>query len=147
MAAFPAITVAELTAGKDITPFLLTDYKVGYEGSNTVTETSVLDTAEINVPTMKKYSGSLHVFRSYLTTGKTGDDDLLLTFAGANETGYFVRRTGPLATQAPAIGDVVEAYKFIADVPQIESGTGSGFLKATIPLLSIGIARLQITLT
>jgi hypothetical protein len=148
VAAFPAITATEVTAGVELTPYLLTDYKVGMGGSKSVNEMGVGDLADINVPTIKTYAGSLHLFRSIIvSTGLAGTDDLLATFPAGGATGYFVRRTGPLATVAATTGQVVEAYKFISDAPDIESGTGSGFLKMTVPLFSIGVFNLSITLT
>lgn len=146
--AFPTITAAMLTAAVDLTPYMLTDYSVHMDGSNSVNEMGVGDLADINVPTIKKYTGSLHLFRSFdPATGLPGTDDVLATFAGNNETGYLVRRIGPLKTLAPAAAQQVEAYKFIADAPQIEAGTGSGFLKVTVPLFSIGVFSLNIALT
>ena len=37
-------------------------------------------------------------------------------------------------------GQRVEVYKFIADAVQTNAGTGSGFMKATVPLLPQGVA-------
>jgi hypothetical protein len=146
--AFPVITAAMLSAATDLTPFMLTDYSVRMDGSDSVNERGIGDLADINVPTIKKYTGSLHMFRSIIAaTGLAGSDDPLTTFAGNNESGYLVRRVGPLKSVAPAASQVVEAYKFIADSPQIEGGTGSGFLKVTVPLFSVGVFSLSIALT
>lgn len=147
VAAFPALTATEVTGGVDLTNYLLTDYKVGMTGSKSVNEMGVGDLADINVPTIKTYAGSLHLFRSLLATGLSATDDPFATFAGNNETGYFVRRIGPAKTAPFTTGDVVEAYKFIADSPEIDGGTGNGFLKMTVPLFSIGIFAQKITLT
>jgi hypothetical protein len=148
VAAFPLLTATEVIAGIDLTNYLLTDYKVGMTGSKSVNEMGVGDLADINVPTIKTYAGSLHLFRSLTTgTGVPATDDPLATFQGNNETGFFVRRIGPLKSMVFTTGDKVEAYKFIADSPMIDGGTGSGFLKMTVPLFSIGIYSLSITLT
>lgn len=148
VAAFPALTATEVTAGIDLTNFLLTDYSVRMDASDSVNERGVGDLADVNVPTIKKYTGSLHMFRSIISgTGLPGTDDPLATFAGNNETGYIVRRVGPPKSTAFTTGDKVEAYKFIADSPQVEGGTGSGFLKVTVPLFSVGQYSLSITLT
>lgn len=148
VAAWPALTAVEVTAGVELTPNLLTDYKVGMGGAKSVNEMGVGDLADINVPTIKTYSGSLHLFRSIIPgTGLPGTDDLLTTFAGNNETGYFVRRVGPLKTAVLATGDKVEVYKFIADAPDLPAGEGSGYLKMTVPLFSIGVFSLSTTLT
>lgn len=149
-AAWPVLSVATLNGAGvvDLTPYMLTDYAVHMDGSNSVNEMGVGDLADINVPTIKKYSGSLHCFRSIVaSTGAPGTDDVMATFAGNNETGYLIRRVGPLKTAPLAVGQFVEAYKFIADSPQTEGGSGSGFLKVTIPLFSIGVFNLSIALT
>jgi len=147
IAAFPAITAAEATGGVDLTPFLLTDYKVGMTGAKSVNEMGIGDLADINVPTIATYAGSLHVFRSLLATGLVGTDDLASTFNAVGVTGYVVRRIGPLRTVAFTTGDKVEAYKFAADAPELDGGQGSGFLKMTVPLFSLGVFNLSVTLT
>jgi hypothetical protein len=50
-----------------------------------------------------------------------------------------VRRNGPEYDVALADGQVVETYKFSADEPQTNAGTGSGFMKAMVPLLPQGV--------
>lgn len=147
VAAFPVIAAAEVNAGVELTSYLLTDYKIGMGASKSVNEMGVGDLADINVPTIKTYAGSLHLFRSMLSTGLPGTDDPMATFQGNNETGYIVRRVGPLKTQAVATGDKVEAYRFVADAPEIEGGVGNGFLKVTIPLFAIGAFALNVSLT
>jgi hypothetical protein len=137
IAALPAITAAEITAGKDISKSLLPDYSFGADASTTVSERDITALFDSNTPTIGKYKGSLHLFRKLLVTGIAGSDDLLTAFTGLPH-GYLVRRVGPPATQALAAADVVDVGEFIADVPQQEAGTGSGFLKLTIPLLSQG---------
>lgn len=147
VAAFPALTATEVAAGVDLTNNLLTTYKVGMTASKSVNEMGVGDLADINVPTIKTYTGTLDLFRSLLSTGLGGTDDPLQTFKGANESGYIVRRVGPLKTVAFTTGDVVEVYKFIADSPEINGGTGNGYLKMTVPLLSSGQFSLSTILT
>jgi len=147
VAAYPAITAVEANNGLDLTPYLLTDYKVGMTGAKSVNEMGIGDLADINVPTIATYAGSLHVFRSLLATGLVGTDDLASTFTGVGVTGYVVRRIGPLRTVTFAIADKVEVYKFAADAPEFDGGQGSGFLKMTVPLFSLGVFQLSLALT
>lgn len=146
-AAWPTLSVATLTGAAviDLTPYMLTDYSVRMDGSDSVNERGVADLADINVPTIKKYMGSLHMFRSIVAaTGAPGTDDVVASlFQGNNESGYLIRRVGPLKSIAFAVGQLVEAYAFIADSPQTEGGTGSGFLKVTVPLFSVGKFQLS----
>lgn len=132
-----AITVAEITAGKDISTALLPDYSFGADASTTVTERDITALFDADTPTIGKYKGSLHLFRKILNTGLAGTDDLLSTFAG-KPRGYLVRRIGLPSTTAIAALQVVDIGEFIADVPQQEAGTGSGFVKLTVPLLPQG---------
>ena len=50
-----------------------------------------------------------------------------------------VRRVGKASTEPAAAAEVVEAYLFLTDNPQVSGGTGDGYLKATIPLLQQGV--------
>ena len=146
IAAWPAITAAEVNAGIDISKALLPDFKFGAAATTTIKERDITALFDSETPTIGSYQGSLHLFRKMLGTGLAGTDDYLTTFTGYPH-GYLVRRTGPLATQAIATGDVVDAGEFIADVPEQESGTGSGFLKLMVPLLPQGYYYGKITLT
>jgi hypothetical protein len=139
-------TATELNAGttKDLGPYLTTNYKVGMEDSDTVSEKSITETAQIDVPTIQKYSGMLELFRDF-TTGVPSASDFTSFFAGANETGYIVRRTGKASSVAFAVGDKLEVYKFVADPPKLTAGSGSGYVKGTVKLLPQGVFSLTAT--
>lgn len=136
---------SELTAVgvKDLGPYLTTNYKVGMEDSDTVSEKSITETAEIVVPTIQKYSGMLELFRDFTTGAPTAGTDFTSYFAGANEVGFIVRRTGLPSSTAFATGDVLEVYKFIADAPVFAPGSGSGYVKGTVKLLPQGVFSLN----
>src|SRR5664279_1725075 len=114
------------------------------EDSDTVSEKSITETAQIDVPTIQKYSGSLELFRDY-TTGVPSASDFTSYFAGANEAGYIVRRVGLPSTTAYASGQKLEVYKFVADPPHLTGGTGSGYVKGTVKLLPQGVFSLVAT--
>jgi hypothetical protein len=139
-----APTASELNAGKDLGPYLTTNYKVGMEDSDTVSEKSITETAEIVVPTIQKYSGSLELFRDF-TTGAPSANDFTTYFAGANEVGFIVRRTGTPSSTAFASAQTIEVYKFIADAPVFAPGSGSGYVKGTVKLLPQGVFYLNTT--
>lgn len=141
-----APTAAECTAGKDLGPYLTTNYKVGMEDSDTVSEKSITETAEIVVPTIQKYSGMLELFRDFTSGAPTAGTDFTSYFAGASEVGYIVRRTGTPSSTAYAAAQKVEVYKFIADPPKFAPGSGSGYVKGTVKLLPQGVFYLQATL-
>ena len=129
---------------KDLGIYLTTNYKVGMEDSDTVSERSVTESAEIQVPTIQKYSGMLELFRDF-TTGAPTANDFTSYFAGASELGYLVRRVGLPSTTAFASGQNMEVYKFIADPPHLTGGTGSGYVKGTVKLLPQGVFSLTAT--
>jgi hypothetical protein len=139
-----APTAAELTAGKDLTPYMVTSYKVSFEGSSIITEAGVADGIEINAPSRAKYSGNLVLYRDF-TAGVPSTSDPVAIFAGAYEQGYFCRRIGLAYTTAAIAAQKWEVYAFTADKPQIEGGTEAGFLKVTVPLISAGRAALSAT--
>jgi len=144
-AAPKAATELKAASTIDLTCFMSVGYSAGFEGSNTITERAACEGAESIAPTTKKYNGNFILFRDYTAGVPTALVDPLVTFAGNFELGYFVRRTGLPYTTDWASGQIVEVYKFIADVPQLTGGTDSGYFKATIPMLAQGVAVLKAT--
>lgn len=128
----------ELTGNVDITCFLLNSYEVRADGSNTTTESAVCDNGEGTVPTMRKYTGNLPLFRDYAATGLATTTDPQTLFNEGFPQGYIIRRIGKPQEAPFAVADVVDIYHFTADVPQLQGGTAQGFLKMTVPLLPTG---------
>lgn len=140
----PAVpTTVELAAGVDVTCIMVSTYEVRADGSETTNERAVCETANVVAPTVQNYMGNLNLFRQFdATTGAAEVDDALNLFE-FGEVGWFVRRVGKPYTTAFAASDVVEVYKFMADTPQIQAGTGEGNLKATVPLFPQGVFDLK----
>ena len=140
IAAPPAITAAEITAGKDLSTFLLPDYEFSADASTTISERDITATTESDTPTIGQIKASLHLFRSYTVGAGTVDPvgDLEQFFIGL-PSGWLVRRTGPAQATAIAATQKVEMANFIADVPQKTGGQGVGFLKLVVPLLPQGL--------
>lgn len=129
----------ELTTGAvDITCFVLNNYALTADPSNTTTESAVCDNAEGTVPTMRKYSGNLPMFRDFAALGVPSTTDPTTIFTEGFPQGYVVRRTGKPQEAPFAVGDIVEIYHFTADTPQIMGGAAAGFLKVTVLLLPTG---------
>lgn len=143
IASVAAPTTVELTAGTDVTCLMVSTYEVRADGSETTNERAVCETANVVAPTIQNYMGNLILFRQFDdTTGAAEVDDALNIFEYAS-IGWFVRRLGQPYTTAFAATDVVEVYKFMSDTPQIQGGTGEGYLKATVPLLQQGTFDLK----
>lgn len=147
IAAYPTITAVQVTAGTNLTKYEISDSSVGLDNSDSINEKAIGDLANTDVPTFAKYKGSLHLFRSFAPawTSVTGSDDLLTVFSG-KPFGYYIRRSAKLNTTAFAVGDVVEAYLFQADWPQVEANDG-GNVKLTVPMFQQGVFSLSIVLT
>lgn len=138
-----APTVAELTAGVDLTCVMVSTYEVRADASDTTNERAVCETANNVAPTVQNYMGNLPLFRQIDdTTGAPEAEDALNVFE-FKEIGWFVRRLGKAYDAAYVATDVVEVYKFMVDTPQPGGGTGEGYLKATIPLLQQGTFDLK----
>lgn len=135
---YTAPTAAEIAAGKDISPFVVTTTSVQPAASDTTNEKSITDTANVVVPTIGNYEGSLTLFRDFTAGVPTSSVDLLATFPAAGHVGYLVRRVGKPSSTAIAAADVVDVFKFMTDNPQVAGGTGEGYLKLTVPLLQQG---------
>lgn len=137
-----APTTAELTAAGalDLSCLMVTTYEVRADGSDTTNERAVCEDANVVAPTVRNYMGNMVLFRQFLN-GEPESDDVIENFTDDGEFGWFVRRLGRSYDVAYANGQTIEVYKFLSDVPQIQGGTGEGFLKATVPLLQQGTFR------
>jgi hypothetical protein len=138
IASIAAPTVTELTAGKDISQYVVTTTAVGPTASDTVNERAVTDTSNAVVPTIGNYEGNLVLFRDYTAGVPTAGTDVLETFNAAGILGYLVKRVGKPAATAFAATDKVQVYKFLTDTPQPSGGQGDGYLKLVVPLLQQG---------
>jgi len=145
IADYLAPTTTELGAVgvRDLTCMMVTTYEVRMDASDTTNERAVCETNNVTTPTIGNYMGRMDLFRDWDETDPMNPDwattDVLewLDYLAA---GWFVRRNGPAYDAAWANGQKVETYKFIADNVQTSGGTGSGFMKATVPLLPQGVA-------
>lgn len=133
-----APTVSELAAGTDLTCVMVTTYEVRADGADTTNERAVCETANVVTPTIRNYMGRFDLFRQWdsSTMAWTGEDVLEILVYG--DLGHFVRRLGFSRDTAYAESQQVEVYKFMVDTPQVQGGTGDGYLKANVPLFRQG---------
>ncbi len=129
---------SEITAGKNISPYVVTTTDIGPDASDTVDERAITDVANVVVPTIGNYHGTLVLFRDFTAGAPTANDPLTTVASAAGAVGWIARRVGLPNSTAPASGQKWEVYKFMTDSPQISGGAGEGYLKATIPLLQQG---------
>jgi hypothetical protein len=139
-------TVAEIGAGKDLSTSLLPDYVFSADVSTTISERDITAVVDAETPTIGKVKGSLHLFRIFdSATNLPHTTDLEAAFVGL-PSGWLIRRTGPPAGTTVATTQKVELANFVADIPQKEGGSGTGFLKLTVPLLPQGLYYPSFTL-
>lgn len=140
-----APTLLELQASGviDLTCLMVTTYEVRADAADTTNERAVCDVANVVTPTIANYMGNMMLFRDWDNTTEefTMSDALALFTLG--HLGWFVRRLGLPQATAFANGQQVEVYKFMTDHPQVQGGTGEGYLKATVPLFQQGDFDLQ----
>lgn len=143
IADYTAPTTTELATGRDVTCMMVSTYEVRMDGSDTTNERAVCETNNVVTPTIGNYMGRMELFRDWDETDPMNPDwstSDVLEWLDYLDTGWFVRRNGFPYDTAWADGQKIEVYKFIADNVQTSGGTGSGFLKATVPLLAQGVA-------
>lgn len=145
IADYLAPTTTELGAVgvRDLTCMMVTTYEVRMDGSDTTNERAVCETKNVSTATIGNYMGRWDLFRDWDETDPLNPEwstDDVLEWLDYLAMGWFVRRNGPKYDVALANGQKVEVYKFAADEAQTNAGTGSGFMKATVPLLPQGVA-------
>lgn len=141
----PSAAVLNGATAVALSPFVVSTTSVMPEASDTVNERSIVETANVVVPTVKNYSGTLVLFRDFTNGAPTADVDLLETFNDAGIVGWLVRRVGKAAADDYAAADVVDVFKFMTDSPQVMGGTSEGYLKMTVPLLQQGSFKVGAT--
>ncbi|MEU5156748.1 hypothetical protein [Glycomyces sp. NPDC021274] len=140
IATITAPTLAELAAGRDLTCLMVSTYEVRMDASDTTSERAVCETANVDAPTMQNYMGRFELFREWDDALLAWETDDVLQWLDYKDVGYFVRRLGFPRDTAYAAGQQVEVYKLMADEAQVNGGTGTGYLKATVPMLKQGSA-------
>jgi len=137
-----APTLAELNAGTNITLMVARATSINAEPSDTVNDPGVVETANIVVPSLANYAGTLVTFRSF-TNGTLDDEDL----GEAIKPGtlfFLTRRLGKSYDVAYTAPDTINFLgKFLVDNFTTTGGTGDGYVKSTYPLLQQGVLALD----
>lgn len=133
-----APTLSELAAGTDLTCQMVTTYEVRADGSDTTSERAVCETSNVVAPTVGNYMGRFDLFRQWDSSNSEWETEDVLTELSYKDVGYFVRRLGFSHDTDYAADQKVEVYKFMVDNPQVQGGTGEGYLKAQVPLFQQG---------
>lgn len=143
-----APSAAKLTTAANISGAVVSGYTLNPTDSDVDDSTSIIDGANVEVPTYYNYEGNITFFRDSDVNATTTDYAKAFAFfktRGNTAGGYLVRRIGYASTVAASAGQVVSSFKFISDNPQdvVEDG---GPIEFTVPFLAQGKMSLNITL-
>lgn len=143
-----APSAAKLLTAANISGAIVSGYTLNPTDSDVDDSTSIIDGANVEVPTYYNYEGNITFFRDADTTATTSDYAKAFAFfktKGTTAGGFLVRRVGYASTVAAAAGQVVSSFKFINDYPQdvVEDG---GPIQYTVPFLPQGAMALRKTL-
>jgi hypothetical protein len=133
-----APTVAEMTAGLDITNALTSGSEIDYADSDTVSEMSWAEGQKVEAPSLGNYTVQLNMFRLY-TSGVPGSADPATIFTANYPTLYVYVRTGLPSATAVAAAQVWDVFKITADRPKKPKGAG-GYLKLMVKGLPAGLS-------
>ena len=131
-----APTVAEMTAGLDVTDLLTSGTEIDFADSDVVSEMSWAQGEKADAPSLGNYTVQLNMFRSYLA-GVPDTDDPGTIFTAAFPTLYVYTRTGLPSSTAVAASQEWDYFKIIADRPKKPKGVG-GNLKMMVKGLPAG---------
>lgn len=135
-----APTLAELATGRDLTCLMVSTYEVRFDSSDTTSERAVCEGSNVETPTITNYMGRFELFRQWDSSLLAWETDDVLQWLDYKDVGHFVRRLGFAYDTAYAAGHQVGVFKFMADEAQVTGGAGTGYLKATVPMLKQGSA-------
>ncbi|RKS19702.1 hypothetical protein DFO58_2207 [Arthrobacter sp. AG1021] len=127
-----APTVAELTAGKDITMLVTrADYQFGVTGNEAIVEPALGDDIDAGVPGNATVEAAMNFYRFR----NTADDTAWTTFTQRGLYGYLVERIGQIEDgerqdETPfAAADQVQVLYAITNDPQNQTPANAGFEK------------------
>jgi hypothetical protein len=115
-----APSVADIEDGVDLTAAIAWDsYELGSTDSNKIDDRGIIDEGAVQERGFAQFAGSLMFFRG-ITSETTGAyynayQAFKAATDGSRPVGFLVTRVGVPQSDALAAGDVVSAYKFIAD--------------------------------
>lgn len=113
----PKVTL--LTAAANISGGIASGYSLNPTKSDVDTSKTIIVSSNVETPVRYNYEGSLTFFRdSDLAATTTDFAKAFAFFKNTKKTGYLVRRTGMLSSVVATIGQKVDSFKFISDLPQ-----------------------------
>jgi hypothetical protein len=132
IANYHAPTVAEITAGKDISCLITAaDFSLGSTGDDSISDPAYCASSNSSTPGRTNYEAAMNFFRF-----KNDVDDVAwTTFTAKGLHGYLVERIGQIAEGekahevAWAAADEVRVFEVITGTPQVLAPSAAGYEK------------------
>jgi hypothetical protein len=128
-----AVTVAQLTAGTNISAAIVTGYTLGATDSDTDDSKTIVDEGNVQTPTFGNYEGNISFFRDGVGDTPTAFTTAYNLFKAGRVEGWLVSRHGYKSTVAPAAGQLISVFRFFSDYGQDVEGDGGAPIQFTVP--------------
>lgn len=139
-----APTVAQITAGINISAAIVTGYTLGATDSDTDDSKTITDEGNVQTPTFGNYEGSLSFFRDGVGDTPTVFTTAYNLFKSGRVEGWLVSRHGYKSTIAPAAGHIVSVFRFFSDLVQDIEGDGGAPIQVTVPFRPQGVMAINV---
>lgn len=146
IANYLAPTVAEITAGINLSAAIVTGYTLAATDSDTDDSKTIVDEGNVSTPTFGNYEASLSFFRDGIgdaATAYTTANDL---FTAGRVEGWLVSRHGYKSTIAAATTQLVSVFGVVSDYHQVVEGDGGSPIQTTVPFKPTGKMSLNVAL-
>lgn len=146
IANYTAPTVAELTAGINISAAIVTGYTLAATDSDTDDSKTITDEGNVQTPTFGNYEANLSFFRDAIGDTPTIFTTAISLFTGGRVEGWLVSRHGFKSTTAPLAAQLVSVFRVVSDYHQTVEGDGGAPIQLTVPFLPQGQMALNVAI-
>jgi hypothetical protein len=136
-----------LTAGVvNISPATTDDYTLGLTDSQSDNSLSIIDNANVVIPTYNNYAASIDGFRDASLSATSVYNDFKKLFQTADSKYYLIKRIGKAHDAAFAVGDVVSVFGVTTDYGQDIYGDGN-MIRLGARFLTTGEVATNVSIT
>lgn len=151
--------VADLTAalasavpgsmGLNLSAAVAAGYTLNPQASDTTSAPTIVDRGGAETRGAANYEGLIPFYMEADPT--TNADSVYLAaydmFKAKGRSGYVMRRLGKLYTEAAAVGDIVDVFKFTTALPRIQDpDNNSGAYQFQVPMLKQGFVKTNVAM-
>lgn len=141
----PALSAAQLNAGKNISAAIVTGYTLGATDSDVDTSRTIVDEGSVETQTTENYEATLSAYRDPIGTGTqaapenaTAFTEFYRMFKTPYAEGYLVSRHGKKATEPYVAGDVVSVFRVKNDQLKEMEGDDNGPMQIQVEFFPQG---------